>query len=272
MKIKINKRMIGIILIIIMLLPIVGQAWLSAASDNVEVLPSTLSDTDIEKARKLANETGTAIDDIYNWLSQGYDWNTIIQLTTHTKTEGEDLSKELLNMERQDLDFQEEKILEASQQLELVQFKLDEIITFSKESESYRNLKGKIINDDALYWMLTLEEHFNSLEDALGEYLVAIQLELDLNSLLQDEEAYEQEKFDKELQYMDELITLEKIEEEVLRVLTTMNDQYEEQENEEVNLPEVKVDVPKPSIENPKPVNPAEAIKTEIDNLKPQMD
>ena len=114
------------------------------------------------------------------------------------------------------------------------------------------------------------------MKSALEEYLISIQLELDLNEYIKDKKEYQRLKSEKEILYQKELITVEKIEQEALELLTNMNNQEEEKEsknidsfnNNEVEIPTID---PKVTIDNEKPINPLDELNKEIESIKPDM-
>lgn len=276
-----NKRVIVIILIIALIVPVMGGTIYSMNSINKNANQEAKQEKieiDIEKAQALANETGIDLDKIVAWYDSSKDWTQVIKLASENKELGKDLS-DTINVD-QDLEkeYSKEKIQEANELYNMIIFKLEEIISL-KDDETYKQLKQKLDNEEAIYWILKLENELGTMQDALEEYLISIQLEIDLNEYFKDKKEYQRIKSEKEVLYQKELITVEKIEQTALELLTNMNNSEEEKDTIRIdsnNSNEIKIPSIDPKatidIDSQKPINPLDELNKEIENIKPDMD
>jgi hypothetical protein len=153
--------------------------------------------------------------------------------------------------------------------------------------ELYRGLAGSYHAADAIALMVKLQETFGGLEQALNEYLLALQLNLDLEDYAADPDAYRKTKEEQLAgKPLFTAITLQSIEEFALERLQEENSRNQETgastsvpsangkssqptaEAPAVPLPETP-DQAVPNIPNVKPANPAEQIMNELKALNP---
>lgn len=276
-----NKRVIVIILIIALIVPVMGGTIYSMNGVNNKANQKTKQEKmeiDIEKAQALANETGIDLDKIVAWYESSKDWTQVIKLASENKELGNDLSDTINVNQELEKEYSKEKIKEANELYNMIIFKLEEIISL-KDVETYKQLKQNLDNEEAIYWMLKLEKELGTMQDALEEYLISIQLELDLNKYFKDKKEYQRIKSEKEVLYQKELITVDKIEQTALELLTNMNNSEEEKDTISIdsnNSNEIKIPSIDPkaaiNIESEKPINPLDELNEEIKNIKPDMD
>ncbi|TCK93195.1 hypothetical protein EDC19_1384 [Natranaerovirga hydrolytica] len=267
---KKSKSIVAYILIIVILIPtaVSAYAFLELPRKAEDIDKSTYN-----LIQDLSNETGTHVEDILRWYEQGFDWNQIIRMASRHESQGEDLFDLTTGLKDVEEKYSEEEILEARQRIDSVVFKLEEVISLSKEDKAdYEDLMNSIHKEEALYWTLTLKDLLGSYNEALNEYLIAIQLELDLYVLLEDQDIYEQEKFNQQLLKNNPIITIDEIEKAVLEML---NNHSSKEEKDTTTTIDVGIQAPKvetiiPEVKNPAPVNPLEAIQEEINTILPQ--
>lgn len=280
---QIVKRIMVSFLIVVLVMPILMQFTnTTAANSNYQ-----FDEAEIIKAEQIANETGYDVDHILNLYGGGRDWNRVIELLTNNKQEGGNndinLSQSMgsnddLISQLSELGYSESDILEAKDMVEWVGYKLDEITTLT-DDEAYSELKDFYNINDGVYWVLRLKDIKQSYLAALDEYLIALQLELDLNKLLEDEVQYELDKNEKTITLGEEPITTYHIDQKILELLSQGNKDSNEDDVQTVNSNEVtdpKEGLPetntKIEVEDVKPVNPGDEIKEEIEALLPSID
>lgn len=156
---------------------------------------------------------------------------------------------------------------------ENLKFKISELWRLSLNSDLDAEIKNavQIINqnydsDKLADAVKKTEEDFEVVAD---EYLASLQLGIDFDLYVSDREAYEQEKGD--INYEEELLTVEKID-EYLNELNTKEaeDIVNQANNKQGNVPVVEnpnVQPKVPNAESVLPKNPADEIRKEIDNI-----
>lgn len=192
--------------------------------------------------------------------------------------------------------YTEKEITEVSMLVERVMFQLNEIVgteqniapaqmimdekqkKLQEENEMYKTLAEKIDVKKAIQLSLHLSKEFESYSAVMDEYLLCLQIDLDLEDYIKDKEAYEKEKTEKSMGHdMLQIITLAKIEEKLLEKLQNKNPDEIKKENttprsdpETLNknmLPEeVKPNIPEMAKTNAP--NPVADINKELDDIK----
>ncbi len=263
---------------------------------------------DTRIATELSNMTGLTVEEILDMKTSGVSWNQVIEelesLNGADSSRGREERITLLSasgldeadMKRlQEEGFEENEILEAKMLAERVYSQLKDIA----DSESTVNIKPEVdINTDhdqddledykqllelfhvgdAVELMLQLEQEFGSFEAVLEEYILTLQIEVDLFMYLRDKVSYELEKEEKRLQHVEPLVKLLDIENKMLEKIQAENavdrdepivGQFDSigQAEEVGNHP--LPDVPSPTAEELKPTNPTDAIMKEIEILNP---
>lgn len=212
-------------------------------------------------AAELSNMTGVATEDIIALREDGLSWNQVVDVlksqdgdTAAARGERSSLLAaqgldEATIRELKEQGFREQEITEARLLAERVRFQLNEIVQAgsdgaaslpdpaadaqtalhdeaedAEEMEHYRQLAAKFDVNRAVYLMLVLKKDFGGLQQVLDEYLFCLQAELDLNLYLEDKTRYEEEKREKQAQWMPgELITTAKIEQKMLETIEKEN-------------------------------------------------
>ncbi len=186
--------------------------------------------------------------------------------------------------------YTKEEIKVCEQYVDGILFRMNEITVFSSNSSSlpaanpdgnstddtskYTELQLKIDRDRAAYLMIKLKKDFKSIESVFDEYLVSLQLGIDLTEYLSDKEAYEKARSDRMAgKDNTEFITTDKIENKMLENLqkqnennrtgnlnpgsgsVTGNNSLPGLSQQGTNLPNVDI---------PRPVDPAEELRKKI--------
>lgn len=180
------------------------------------------------------------------------------------------------------------KDIEASQAyVSRVMLQLNEIETFGSiynqpvgiengtdNASKYSELMAKIDEQKAVYYIVRLNESFNSLEDAFNEYLLALQADIEIDLYFKDLEKYNDAKNEKlSGTRPDDFITVRDIEEKALENLQNMNNSSKNPGNSlpGPNIPNndlspdfINPQPDIPSVEIPQPIDPAQQIREKL--------
>lgn len=267
------------------------------------------SEDDKRIAADISNTTGIKIDEILMLKKEGKSWNKILELLKYeaasSSTEDRDKRDKLLTndglgeayiQELKKEGFKDSEIMEAKLMAERVIFNLREITTGNsfdveiptaemladdkeEDTQVYRDIMQKINMEKAVYLLLKLKDEFGSIEKVMDEYLLTLQIDLDLMNYISDKSEFLKQKEDK-TRGMDlrQTITLEKIESRILESIQRNSSRSLEgnvldfnasvsplQDKENSDIPQPPV----PEIGDIRPVNPAEAILSEIKAINP---
>lgn len=201
-------------------------------------------------AAEISNLTGVESERILELKSTGISWNEVIDILQGGSSSGRSererraeilartgLGEEAVEQLKKE-GFGSEEITEARMLAERVQFQLRQIAETAgpptpvptaepeagKEQENeemYLELSQSFLVEDAVYFILKLEEAFETKEAALNEYLLSLQLGLDLFLYFEDKEKYLKAKEEKMLGRMPgEMITAARIEEKALEAIS----------------------------------------------------
>lgn len=270
-------------------------------------------------ASTISNLTGVPSEKILDMWIEGFSWNEILERLKDGK---------LAEVDREDMDrllaaeglgenvvdtllgmgFDRDEITGVKLLVERVLFNLEEITAFG-DNDEYRDLKSLIDIDRAVYYMLVLQDDFGDMHKVLDEYLLALQVGLDLGMYIEDAKKYEEEKLQKIALGNIQVITCGMIEEKMLETVRSRADINSEREfsHEHMNdgpvdpdgeipetpgimselsgtmsgLPETMPELPEaipglheispelPEIVNSKSVNPAQRLMDEIRLINP---
>lgn len=191
-------------------------------------------------ASSISNLTGVPSEKILDMWTEGLSWNEILEKLKGGKLAdanredmdrllaaeglGENVIDTLL-----DMGFDRDEITGAKLLVERVLFNLEEIIAFG-DNDEYRDLKSLIDIDGAVYYMLVLQDDFGDMHNVLDEYLLALQVGLDLGMYIEDAEKYEEEKLQKIALANNPIITCGMIEEKMLETVRSRADINSERE------------------------------------------
>ncbi|RAV02635.1 hypothetical protein [Paenibacillus sp. YN15] len=288
-----------------------GSAIASASSDQ-EILAD------------ISNMTGVPTQEITKLRAEGLNWNQVLvrlQADPYASMEEDRTSRIEALMGEKDGEavineliqagFSREQILQAKLLAERVQVQLasiadsqtswspappaavmnsggaGELLEDKEETEAYSKLAEAFQTSGAIAFMIRLQDEFGGLEQALNEYLLALQLGLNPEDRAAEPGAYEEAKKKRLSENpLFRAITIQSLEEKALEQLQESNRQ--ERENNvstgqaggtagSVLSPAAQEDGPLPAapasmapdVRDVKPVNPAEQIMKEIENLNP---
>ncbi len=195
-------------------------------------------------AADISNMTGVKVEEIIRLKENGRTWNEVLDmLRGYGAGENDEKDKRYGLLEQsgigedyilrlKDEGYTGEEISEARLLAERVIFQLGEITRANRltdaspDNSSYCILLEKIDLKTAVYLMLKLKDHFDSMEEVLDEYLCALQIGVDLEQYLTDKEAYLKQKETKSMGLSNEkIITIADIEEKMLEKIRQENAQ-----------------------------------------------
>lgn len=144
----------------------------------------------------------------------------------------------------------------------------------SEDSTKYSELLSKIYEQKAIYYLVKLNSDFNSMEDALNEYLLALQSDFDIENYFIDKKKYNEAKSEKlSGANFGEFITVRDIEEKVLENLQNMNNLNNNSnpsvpgmnnKGTDINSGVINPQPDIPTVEIPKPIDPSREIMDKI--------
>lgn len=273
-------------------------------------------------AADISNMTGVKAEDILKLREEGLNWNQVLtELKSNSYTgadkeqnsrlqtlAGEGISENVVN-ELVAKGYSHDEIMEAKLVVERVQFQLEEIVngvdTPSSPApsapavtaltdpsagkgnlEAYRKVAGSYNPALAVSLMLELKDAFGGLEQVLNEYLLTLQVGLDLEKYSSDPAAYKKSKEQATAGLIPEdIVTVSSIEKLSMETLQEQNKNNRNEEGEISStlghttpskeasanagpLPDSPVSSV-PVVKDVKPMNPTEAVMNEIKTLNP---
>lgn len=271
-----------------------------------------LSSDDKKIVNDISNMTGAKTEEILQLKTVGKTWNDVLDMLKKRKKGSETNDKEQRSSQlakdglKEDYlkkikaeGFNDQEINEAKMFAERVVFQLKEITTQKQETlsnrptadskikteenddiSSYSSLLEKFDSKFSVYILLKLKKEFGNIESAMDEYLLSLQIGVDLYKYLVNKDEYKKDKEEKS-RSVDTLkiITLAKIESKMLEKIQNENNtkrdkaEMDSKENKGINplKPNVEDKVnrpPLPEVEDPRPKNPAEDVMKEINEIK----
>ena len=301
-KIMEKRHTIGIVLAIF-----IFTTFCVAANDKRFSGSIQLNNEDRVTAEQISNMTGVKVEDIAKLKSESKDWNEVL---SKLRSKNYKVSKEELENRKtilagngqasdfvtnlKSLGYSNDDIINAKMLVERVESQLSEIAQFNEENintakaisetdsteedlTQFVELSGKYKINDGTAFILKLNKDFSTPESVLDEYLLSLQLGLDLNLYISDKKEYEKQKADKgSLIDGNRIITVAKIEEKALSLiqkrnklndnLDTSNKQVIDKTNPNSNV-STNVEVPLPKTEVKKPNSSANDVTNEINNI-----
>ncbi len=251
---------------------------------------------DARIAAEISNLTGVTTEEILTLRKSENTWNEILALLKSDTAPENPASRaallikaglsEALQAELEAMGFEGDKIQAARMLTERVQFQLSEIAGGVSPTVAKTALTGETGNGEeiqqlyeafdpekAILLILTLEEPLGSMEAALEEYLLSIQISVELLEYIEDWQTYEVLR-NQQLNTL-EPITLADIEELMLEKIQTENQNIDSQEPSArinpIEAPELDGQEREllPVIQEVKPVNPSQQVLDEINQLNP---
>ncbi len=313
MKIKVKKhKTVALALAVAIFLTSISLVYSSFGEKDRNTFKDA-STEDRRIASEISNETGVAVDQVFDLKIHGRSWEKVLEiLKTRVNSKEKSNKAQMQNtLVNSGLDedflkklkkegFPDESITQVKMLEERVVFQLQEISADSSENQikvdkpdtdfikvkdddkrTFAELTKKIDIKDAVYFMLKLEKAFGSYEKVFDEYMLALQLDIDLNEYIKDRKSYEKKRDEKKL-LLDEkdTITLEKIEAKSIELLQKNNksddsgllekeaaksDINKNGDGDKSQLP----DIPHVEVENIKPQNPTDEVMNEIKEINP---
>ncbi|MFZ5989894.1 MAG: hypothetical protein ACOYWZ_22585 [Bacillota bacterium] len=143
------------------------------------------------------------------------------------------------------------------------------------DSVKYSELLSKIDERKAVYYLVKLKKDFNNTEEVLDEYLISLQLGLDLDTYISDKKNYDKAKTEKMSAVVEsDLITVNQIERKAFENLQKLNESNKNSypgKNQDIynpsnNLgPDINNPQPDlPRVDIPQPIDPSEEIRRRL--------
>lgn len=314
-------KIVAIVAVLSLIAPFTFYFHAAAVKETPVDIPVSPEKADTAVAADISNMTGVKAEEVLRLKQTGLTWNEVLAKLRTTSSDtniqgksdrlqtltgesiGEDFVNELLT-----LGYDRDAILEAKLLAERVQVQLGEVAENAKgtptaptapsagspllqsakeaNTEGYLRAAGSYDVRLAVKWTLKLQGELGGLEQAMNEYLCALQLGLKLEDYEKDKEAYKQLKEQKKASLLqEEPVTAAGLEQLVIQNIEKQNDRNrlsepssaagsqntepaKRQDNKAVPLPEAPAD-PVPVIKDVRPVNPTEQVMNEIKALNP---
>lgn len=297
------------IIIFALLLPTIIVTSGILPKTNVAAANVTNKD-DNKIAEEISNMTGVNIEEVLKLKNNSLTWNGVLNKLKNQKS-NEQVNKDARSivLAQNGLDdnflkklnsegFKNEEITEVKMLVERVMFELEEITASSSENvknisstevesdikdeedlSAFSELLSKMDTKTAVYLLLKLNMDFGTNENTFDEYLLSLQIDVDLGTYVIDKDSYEKEKNEK-IAGLDtsKIITLAKIEERMLKNLQkdtpTNNDNKslkEDKLSEVDGTSSIEDEPPKsplPDVESTNPRNPSEDVMKEVNEIK----
>jgi hypothetical protein len=277
-------------------------SWKATAKTSIE-------DSENQRiAAEISNMTGIEVETILQLRASGKSWNEIIEDLGQSDEQLQQAGKKERNMllmgsglsenaiEKLLAEGYEEQLINESKLLaERVVFQLKELLQTDSsivvdplekpqedELQEFHKVAEQFNVEDAVNLMLKLKIEFGSYESVLDEYLYALQLGLDLENYVQDKESYLEEKQQKISENVtDTIVSLSEIEQQVLKKIQRENARGSEEQADNQDLPNnqdqlessdsqsLLPDVPMPTVDDKRPVNPTDEITRELETINP---
>ncbi len=277
--------------------------------ENTKPIELESLDADDERiATELSNMTGITKEEILRLKYTGRSWNEVMEALKNTNNINMEMAKNHNRLlaetgigdefikELENLGYTVEEILEAKMLVERLHYQLQEILkidnqvnpnsliniaTHPNETENlevFEKISNSVSSRTLLYLILALEDELGSKEAVLDEYLLSIQLDLNLEDYVANKEQYIKLKQEKNIVSSTELVTLSILEGKMLEKLQQQNSLNRVEsliiggkgiESNETSVTNPLPEIPLPNVNNIKPNNPLEEIQKELNSLNP---
>lgn len=271
-----------------------------------------LSSQDKEIVNEISNMTGVKSEEIIKLKTTGKTWNDVLdKLKSGSEKDNKDAVQDRSNLlaeagldadyikKLRDEGFTDSQIIQAKALVDRVSSQLKQILeakselpaqlsnpldqenTDMQDIEAYNELAGKIDLKTAVYLQLKLEKDFGSMEKVLDEYLLSLQIGVDLNQYLSDKETHDKAKSEQLAKFdQNKIITLASIEAKVLELLKNENTSSNQntvqtepnKQTDPNNLAKDNQDEmltsPLPDVQSTKPANPQADLMKEVNDLR----
>uniref|UniRef100_UPI0013E35BA6 hypothetical protein n=1 Tax=Paenibacillus kobensis TaxID=59841 RepID=UPI0013E35BA6 len=267
------------------------------------------ADQDLDIAADISNLTGASTKEVSELRATGLSWNEVLGRLKGqdggTKAQREERSTlltetgmEEIVVKLRDMGYEEEKLQAAKMLAERVEFQLDEIVRGigtiqpavpvpgadhkdNAQQEAVQHIGERYEAGLALYYMMLLQEELGSSEAVLDEYLLALQLDLDLADRIRDRKTYDEAK-EKAIGLLapGDIVTVSRLEEMMLDKLRPVDASTDATAPTDTGAAGVEVgqqagqpqqDSLLPEVPDVKPVNPGERVRAELDALNPNL-
>jgi 3-methyladenine DNA glycosylase Tag len=302
-------KILIILIIFALLLPTIILTSGILPQTNVEAA-NVMNKDDKKIAEEISNMTGVNIEEVFKLKNNTITWNEVLIKLKNQKTneQGNKDARSIVSAQN-GLDdnflkklnsegFKNEEITEVKMLVERVIFELEEITASSSENvknipstvvetnkndeadvSAFSELLSKMDTKTAVYLLLKLNKDFGTNENTFDEYLLSLQIDVDLGTYIIDKDSYEKEKNEKSVGVdTSNIITLAKIEERMLKNLQkdtpTDNDNKSIKDGELVevdgtsSITDESPKLPLPDVESTKPRNPSEDVIKEVNEIK----
>jgi len=301
-------KILVILIIFALLLPTVIVTSNILPKSNAKAA-NVINKDDRKIAEEISNMTGVKIEEVMKLKNNSNSWNEVLNRLKNQKTNAQadkDARSTVLAQNGLDDDFfkkltaegfKNEEITEVKMLVERVMFELEQITASSNMTEkelpspavesntkdeedasAFSELLSKMDTKTAVYLLLKLNKDFGSNENAFDEYLLSLQIDVDLKKYVIDKDSYEKEKSEKSVGLdTSKIITLSRIEEKMLKTLhnestNPINKGVKEAESTGVEGPSAAVnESPKlalPDVEPANPKNPTDDVMKDVNEIK----
>ncbi|MEK5033724.1 hypothetical protein MKY96_19885 [Paenibacillus sp. FSL R7-0302] len=266
---------------------------------------------DEQTAAELSNLSGVAAVKILEMKKSGSSWNEITETLKQQSQANNDedklgrsnllheagLGEELLKELRQK-GFQDDEIMEAKMLAERTMQQLKEVVSsaasmvekpeasaepFGSAEEDMQSafvtINEQFNEGEAVTLLLTLQQEFGSMEAVMNEYLLSLQIGLNLKDYITDPKAYQENKEQQTITLKEsERVTQDALEKRMLEQLQQASQAPNLEVEERVSGPENIVtddkeslvpDINPPTVQDVRPENPGEAVRQEIQAMNP---
>lgn len=310
-----KKRINKYIAIAVMIALLAELAVVTFPKQKKDIADQTLTQQDQQIAADMSNLTGVAAEQIIKIKQTGITWNEVSERLKDETPESNSTDKqdrssllneagigeELLEQLREQ-GFKDDEIMEAKllterimQQLKEIQDKepvtsivqkpTAEMVPGQAEDtalqEAYSTINEKFAEGQAVRLLLVLQKDFGSMEAVMNEYLLTLQVDLELETYITDKKKYLENK-EEHLAGLQEnmIVTMELLEKAMLEQLQPDNAATESiggtgnTKSDATLSADTDAGSPLPEITPPSPgdvmpQNPAEAVREEIQAIDP---
>lgn len=308
-----HYRYFAIVLILVLMLSTVGvvQGTFAAKQPNTVQTIDQLSIQEKETVNEISNMTGVKTEEIMKLKTSSNTWNDVLnKLKSSSGMDNQDAQQKRSSLlaesgldadyikKLRDKGFADSKIIAAKSLVNRVTSQLKQILDANQEVptkpvngldqedkdkqelDAYQELASRIDVKTAVELLLKLEKEFGSMEKVLDEYLLSLQIGVDLHDYLTDKTTYEKAKSEQSAKFdLNKIITMATIESKVLELLKNENTSNQKSPQAAVNKQTDANNVakndkdemptsPLPDIQNPKPANPQEDLMKEVNDLR----
>jgi hypothetical protein len=306
---KTGYSIIALALVLALAIQTVVFAFGNGKDRPADIAADTAESEDMGIAADISNLTGATTGEVMQLKQSGLDWNEVLdrlkagnggsaeQRETRSGLLAESGMEDIVAKLRAS-GFGDGQIQEAKMLAERVGFQLEEIASGTGAAQPAVPVPGESDKDaaldtirqvaeryepgSALYYMLELQEELGSQEAVLNEYLLALQIGIDLEDYVRDREAYEQAKEEKlALLKPSDRVTVSSVEEAMLERYRQSPDWTGDTASEPGAMGAAKPDgtkadsplpdAPVPEVRDVHPVNPGEQLRQELEALNPNL-